>query len=198
MKPHGGPGNRRFEAMSRTSTKPETLSPNLEEERLAQALIGRGLVSREEIERCRAANGGSPGAESLLTRLVETKSLTPSQHQRLTQELTLLVGQQIPGYQLLEKLGQGSMGIVFKARQLSMNRLVAIKVLQPRLATNPKDLERFLREAHLVAKLSHNNIVQAIDAGSTGKVYYFVMEYIEGTTIDEELRQGKVYCEREA
>ncbi len=184
--------------MSRTTTKPEPLSPNLEEERLAQALIGRGLVSREEIDRCRSSNGGSPGAESLLTRLVEANSLTVSQQRRLSQELTLLVGQQIPGYQLLEKLGQGSMGIVFKARQLSMNRLVAIKVLQPRLATNPKDLERFLREAHLVAKLSHNNIVQAIDAGSTGKVYFFVMEYIEGTTIDDELRQGKVYCEREA
>src|SRR6516162_4209359 len=182
--------------MSITS-KGEAPATNLEEERLAQALINRGLVSREELDRCRSTNGAS-GPEILLSRLLEANSLTPEQYQRVTQELAVLVGQQIPGYQLLEKLGHGSMGIVFKARQLSINRLVAIKVLQPRLATNPKDLERFLREAHLAAKLSHNNIVQAIDAGSTGKVYYFVMEYIEGITIDQELRAGKVYCEREA
>jgi serine/threonine-protein kinase len=182
--------------MSITS-KGEAPATNLEEERLAQALINRGLVSREELDRCRSTNGAS-GPEILLSRLLEANSLTPEQYQRVTQELAVLVGQQIPGYQLLEKLGHGSMGIVFKARQLSINRLVAIKVLQPRLATNPKDLERFLREAHLVARLSHNNIVQAIDAGSTGKVHYFVMEYIEGITIDQELRAGKVYCEREA
>ncbi|HEV3203693.1 MAG TPA: serine/threonine-protein kinase [Gemmataceae bacterium] len=178
------------------TTKGEAPGTNLEEERLAQALINRGLVSRAEIDRCRSTNGAT-GPEALLSRLIEANSLTPEQYLRVTQELTVLVGQQIPGYQLLEKLGQGSMGIVFKARQLSIDRLVAIKVLQPRLATNPKDLERFLREAHLVARLSHNNIVQAIDAGSTGKVHYFVMEYIEGTTIDQELRAGKVYDERE-
>jgi serine/threonine-protein kinase len=107
-------------------------------------------------------------------------------------------GQPIPGYQLLEKIGQGSMGIVYKARQLSMNRLVAIKVLQPKLAANPKDLQRFLHEAHLAAKLSHNNVVQAIDAGSADKIHYFIMEYIEGTTINQQLKAGKIYEEHEA
>ena len=180
------------------SSKSGTAPPNLDEERLAHALINRGLVTREEVLHCRPPAGTPGGPAVLLHRLVENRCLTAEQARRVTQEMDLLLGQQIPGYQLLEKLGQGSMGIVFKARQLSMNRPVAIKVLHPRLAANPRDLERFLREAHLAAKLSHHNIVQAIDAGSTGKVHYFVMEYVEGTTIDEHLKAGKVFGEREA
>jgi serine/threonine protein kinase len=106
--------------------------------------------------------------------------------------------EQIPGFQLLEKLGQGSMGAVYKARQLSMDRLVAIKILQPKHARDPGYLQQFIREAHLAAKLSSNNIVQAIDAGSVGALHYFVMEYVEGKTIKDELETGKIYPETEA
>jgi serine/threonine-protein kinase len=181
-----------------TSTpKPESRGGTGEEERLALALINRALVTRDEIRECRAKTGGPAGATALLQRLVTANFLTPNQARRATQELDLLVGQQIPGYQLLEKLGQGSMGAVFKGRQLSMNRLVAIKILNPKLAANPKELERFLHEAHLAAKLSHNNIVQGIDAGSAGKVHYFVMEYLEGTTIDKQIEGGRVFGEQE-
>jgi serine/threonine-protein kinase len=105
---------------------------------------------------------------------------------------------QIPGYKLIEKVGQGSMGTVYKGKQLSMNRLVAVKILHPRLAANPQDLERFLHEAHLAAKLSHNNIVQAIDAGSADQIHYFIMEYMEGATIGQQLKAGKIFEEREA
>jgi serine/threonine-protein kinase len=182
------------------STPPKTEAGpiNQDEERLAQGLITRGLVTREEIGQCRPAPGATTGPEALLARLVDGRFLTPTQAQRLKQELTLIVGQQIPGYQLLQKLGQGSMGIVFKARQLSMNRLVAIKVLKPRLANDPKGLERFLHEAHAAAKLSHSNIIQAIDAGSAGKIHYFVMEYVEGTAISDLIERGKVFTEPEA
>src|SRR5262249_13215233 len=103
-----------------------------------------------------------------------------------------------PGYQLVAKLGHGASGIVYKARQLSMNRLVAIKVLHSRLADNPDLLLTLTREAHLAAKLSHNNIIQAIDVGSTGKLQYFVMEYVEGRTLRQELEEGKRFEEREA
>jgi serine/threonine-protein kinase len=99
---------------------------------------------------------------------------------------------------LLEKLGQGTSGVVYKARQLSMNRLVAIKILHPRLAGNPQFLKRLTREAHLAAKLSHNNIISAIDVGSAGDLHYFVMEYVEGTTLKQELEAGKRYGEKEA
>jgi eukaryotic-like serine/threonine-protein kinase len=169
-----------------------------EEDRLSHALISRGLVTAEEIEHCRNPADSPAGTEVFLQRLVKAGYLTPSQAKRSLQEMSELVKHQIPGYQLLDRLGQGAMGTVFKSRQLSMNRLVAIKVLSPRLAANPTYIERFTREAHVAAKLSHNNIVQAIDVGSAGKIQFFVMEYVEGTTIQQELDKGKIYEEREA
>jgi serine/threonine-protein kinase len=90
------------------------------------------------------------------------------------------------------------MGVVYRARQISLNRVVAVKVLHPRLAARPALLQRLQHEAHLAARLSHNNIVQAIDVGSAGPLHYFVMELVEGKTIRQELDQGKVFEEREA
>src|SRR5262249_22419866 len=161
------------------------------EERLAHPLVNRGLVSRGQVPHLRAGASGEAASETLLDRLVDAGFLTPGQAQRAQQELPLLIEQQIPGYQALQKLGQGTMGIVYKARQLSMNRLVAIKVLQPKLAGNPDYLERFTHEAHSAAKLSHNNIVQAIDVGSAGNLHYFIMEYVDGTTIKQQLVPGQ-------
>jgi serine/threonine-protein kinase len=172
--------------------------PRLDEERLAHALISRGLLTREEVQSCPASPQGQLGAEALLARLVAAGLLTANQARRAAREMSTLLGQQIPGYALMEKLGHGSMGTVYKARQLSMNRLVAIKVLHPRLAANQEFLQRFTREAHLAARLSHNNIVQAIDVGSAGTVHFFVMELVEGRTIRDELNEDKVYDEREA
>jgi len=180
-----------------TRSKSES-AQQVDEERLAHALVSRGLVSRDEMHQVHMAEEPAGGPEALLDRLVEAGYLTSSQAQRALQELPLLLEQQIPGYQLVQKLGQGVMGIVYKARQLSMNRLVAIKVLQPKLVANPDYLERFTHEAHIAARLSHNNIVQAIDVGSAGSLNYFVMEYVEGTTIKQQLVAGKTYSEREA
>ena len=66
---------------------------------------------------------------------------------------------------MLQKLGKGSMGVVFKAKQLSVDRVVAIKILLDPLAQNKEFIKRFEREAMIAAKLSHNNVVNAIDAG---------------------------------
>src|SRR5260370_32207812 len=90
------------------------------------------------------------------------------------------------------------MGPVVKDREWGMDRLVGIKTLLPRYADNQEFLDRFVREAHVAAKLSHNNIVQAIDVGSAGNLHYFVMEYVEGITIKQEIEKGKVYSEKEA
>ena len=172
-------------------------SARVDEERLAHALVSRGLLTREEVQNCRA-DGSQAGPQALLSRLVAAGFLTANQAERAGKELDTLLGQQIPGYQLLERLGQGAMGTVYKARQMSMNRLVAIKVLHSRLAANPEFLQRLTREAHLAARLSHNNMIQAIDVGSAGPLHYFVMELVEGQTIREILDKGKVYEEREA
>src|SRR5438034_6025005 len=161
------------------TTKADPPPLEIDEDKLAHALVARGLVTPEEIQTGRAAR--SKG--NLLVRLVALGHLAPSQARRVYQELLAQLNQQIPGYELLEKLGQGSMGMVYKARQLSMNRLVAIKVLHPRLAADPKYLERFTQEAHIAARLNHNNVVQAIDVGSIGSLNYFIMGYGQGTTI---------------
>jgi len=100
-------------------------------------------------------------------------------------------------FEIIERIGQGAVGAVFKARQRSMDRLVAVKVLKPRLAEDPAYVERFTREAHAAARLSHPNIVLAIDAGEDHGYYYFVMEYVEGHTVGL-LRKAAVFEERRA
>src|SRR5262249_12697878 len=177
--------------------KSDTLPAQVEEERLAHALISRGLITRDEFLQIRGDNGTTT-LEAFLKTLVKGGFLTPSQARRAMQELPGVVNQPIPGYQLLEKLGQGATGVVFKARQLSMDRLVAVKILNAKLASNETYLARFHREAHLAAKFSSNNVVQAIDVGTAGSLHYFVMEYVEGQTIKQALEKGKVYEEAEA
>ncbi len=180
-----------------SSAKPESSSVSMEEEKLAQALVSRGLITREEWKQTRAAETGR-GLGAMLAALVKAGFLTTGQAQRVAQELPNLTTQQIPGYQLIDKIGEGSMGTVWKARQVSMDRIVAIKVLKPKLANDKVFLSRFLREAHLAAKFNSNHVIQAIDVGQAGTINYFVMEYVEGVTIKDELEKGKIFEEAEA
>lgn len=90
------------------------------------------------------------------------------------------VGGQLGPYLLLEKLGEGGMGAVFKARHTKLDRLVALKVLRPQLLSRPDSLSRFEREMKAVGKVHHPNVVQALDAGDFGGVHYLSMEYVEG------------------
>ncbi|NQT89586.1 serine/threonine protein kinase, partial [bacterium] len=93
-------------------------------------------------------------------------------------------------FELIERIGQGSMGVVFKARQRSMDRIVAIKVLKPSLAHDEGYVTRFAREAQAAARLSHPNIVLAIDAGEKSGCRYFAMEYVEGHSVGLLLKAG--------
>jgi serine/threonine-protein kinase len=95
----------------------------------------------------------------------------------------------IGGYELLATLGKGGMGVVFKARQVSMDRVVALKVLPPHLAENEAFVQRFLREARSAAKLNHPNVVQGIDVGQAEGHYYFAMEFVDGSTVKEMIKQ---------
>jgi len=99
------------------------------------------------------------------------------------------------GYELIGKVGKGGMGNVFKARQVSMDRIVALKVLSSQLAKDKKFVERFHREAKAAAKLSHMNIIQSIDVGEEDGYHYFAMEYVQGPTVDDLLQKSKVLKE---
>jgi serine/threonine-protein kinase len=176
----------------------------IEEAQLEKSIIRRGLATAAEIEACKKQRKELPAsdkdpAKSLLELMVQNKVMTRSQATRLVQEVGATNKKfQIPGYQMLQRLGKGSMGLVFKARQLSVDRLVAIKILLDPLAQNKEFIKRFEREAMIAAKLSHNNVVNAIDAGQIDGHYYFVMEYVEGPTIKDYLDQNKTFEEREA
>lgn len=126
--------------------------------------------------------------------------ITATQAERLTTTVTetKAVAHQIPGYKILGKLGAGAMAIVYKAKQLSLNREVAIKILPKRFTENAEYVERFYKEGQAAGKLNHNNIVQAIDVGEAGGYHYFVMEYVEGKSIYDDLAAGRIFNEKEA
>jgi serine/threonine-protein kinase len=105
---------------------------------------------------------------------------------------------QIPGYEILGEVGKGAMGVVYKARQTSVDRVVAVKVLRDSAARDEEFLRRFRGEAKTAAKLSHPNIVNAIDAGEAEGRHFFVMEYVEGTTAEDALKKGKLFNEAAA
>jgi tRNA A-37 threonylcarbamoyl transferase component Bud32 len=88
-----------------------------------------------------------------------------------------------PHLEILEFLGQGGMGAVYKARQPKLDRLVAVKILPPEWGRDPAFAERFAREARALAKLSHPQIVAVHDFGGTGGLYYLVMEYVDGPNL---------------
>ena len=180
-------------------TAAQTLATTPEE--LLAVLVGHGLIDKEEALLLKGplAEKQTTDASQLVRTLVKLDGITKNQARRLFRDLASLREQQIPGYILSEKLGSGAGGAVYRAKQVSMNREVAIKLLHGRLAKNPEYLKRFVKEAHVAARCSHNNIVQAIDVGSAGGAHYFVMELIQGKTIADFLKGSKpIFEEKEA
>jgi serine/threonine-protein kinase len=93
----------------------------------------------------------------------------------------------IPGYEVEAVLGRGGMGVVYKARQLRLNRPVALKMLLAGAYAGPQELARFLQEAEAVAGLRHLNVVQVYDVGDLAGVPYFTMEFLEGGSLAQKL-----------
>lgn len=174
-----------------------------DEQDLGQIAVERRLATAEEVEACRRAQAEAAAAgqeKTLADVLVERNCLTASQLERLLSEEAALATEvgRLPGYKILGKIGQGAMGTVFKARQLSVDRPVAIKVLYPKLSKKTEFVARMMREARAAAKLNDPNIIQAIDAAQAGPYHYFVMEYVEGQSVQSYLNQGKVFQEKAA
>jgi serine/threonine protein kinase len=97
-----------------------------------------------------------------------------------------------PELEVLELLGQGGMGAVYKARQKNLDRMVALKVIPPDAAKDPAFTERFNREARALARMNHPNIVTVYDFGQRGEVYYLLMEYVDGVNLRHTLRAGNL------
>ncbi len=150
-----------------------------------RAVQDLGLIRRDEFERFVAgALGGVPG---LARALVQAGKLTPYQAGALCQGKAR--GLVIGNYFILDKLGAGGMGVVFKARHRRLGRVVALKILPPSLARDRDLLLRFRREVDVAARLSHPNIVSVLDADEDRGVQFMTMEYIEGNDLDRLVRQ---------
>ena len=102
------------------------------------------------------------------------------------------IADKFPQFEITECLGRGGMGVVYKARQKSLDRWVAIKILPPDRVGQGKFADRFASEAAMLAKLSHPNIVTIHDFGETGGLFYIVMEYVDGVNLRDLLRDGKL------
>jgi len=98
----------------------------------------------------------------------------------------------IDGFKIIEKIGEGGMATVWKANQESLDRLVAIKVLSPKLAANKEDIDLFRQEAQSAAKLKHSGIIQVYDARTDEGLYSLIMEFIDGSTVGDWQRRKQV------
>ena len=96
-----------------------------------------------------------------------------------------------PQLEIIELIGRGGMGAVYKARQKSLGRLVALKILPPRQGANPSFAERFSREAQALAGLNHPNIVTVHDFGRAGEFFFLTMEYIDGVNLRQAMSAGR-------
>lgn len=167
---------------------------------IGRLVIDQGFATPEELQRCldlsRAIEANN---RSIAELLVDNEYITRRQMERLREQAAAeKSGKSIPGYKIISELGKGAMAKVFKAKQISLDRMVAIKVLPKRFNTNKQFIERFYAEGRAAAALNHPNIVQAYDVGKSGDIYYFVMEYVDGATVYDEIAKRKRVPEEEA
>ena len=162
---------------------------------LGKLVIDHGFITNEELQHCNnelaaARKEGDPG--TLRDSLISNDFVTQRQLERIRKEFDATKStQSIPGYKLIKKLGAGAMATVMLAEQKSLNRQVAIKILPKRYSEDPNYVERFYKEGKAAAQLNHPNIVHAYEVGQAGEHHFFVMEYVEGSDVREEIKEKK-------
>ena len=153
-------------------------------EQFSKQLTDSGLLSVEDLSSILSsfpADKPPQDGEELARELVRQKRLTKFQAEQiyLGKGKSLVLG----NYTILDKLGQGGMGMVLKAEHKQMKRLVAIKVMSPAGMRWPEASQRFHREVKAAAKLSHPNIAAAHDVDEVNETHFLVMEYVEGSDL---------------
>lgn len=161
-------------------------------EQFTKRLADSGILLDEQLRDFIAAlpegSSARSNAEEMARELVRQKKLTRYQAEQIYagQGESLTLG----NYVILDKLGQGGMGIVLKAEHKRMKRLVAIKVMSPAAVKTPDALRRFHREVEAAAKLRHTNIVAADDADEAHGTHFLVMEYVEGSDLSAHVKKN--------
>src|SRR5262245_16725002 len=169
------------------TTKPDRMMSSDDCKSLVEELQTRQLLSATQVAELNSPDSAFADAESLAGEMVRKGWLTSYQSDQVLAGRAddLILGP----YVVLDLLGQGGMGRVFKARHRLMNRDVAIKLIRPELLTDAAALARFQREIQALAKLSHPNLVLAYHADHVGTHTFLVMEYVEGTTLEKLVTQ---------
>jgi formylglycine-generating enzyme required for sulfatase activity/serine/threonine protein kinase len=162
-------------------------------EQFQQQVAASGLMSAEELAAWidqLPSDRRPQDSQRLARELVRQKKLTAFQAQQIYagKGRSLLLG----NYVILDKVGQGGMGMVLKAEHRRMKRLVALKVLSPNVVRNSDSLRRFQREVEAAARLEHPNIVIAYDADEAAGTHFLVMQYVNGSDLSARVRQHGV------
>jgi tRNA A-37 threonylcarbamoyl transferase component Bud32 len=173
--------------------------PTPQDEEFVRFAVANGALTQDQGEEALQALrdieelGGSASAPDMLVKrgVLDERQVGQVRQAMAATKAAGALPKELGGFELLEKIGQGGMGAVFKARQSELDRIVALKVLSPRLAGNKEFVERFFREARAAGRLSHPHIVAAIDVGESQGFYYFAMEFVAGETVSRLLaREG--------
>src|SRR3954454_1398637 len=136
----------------------------------------------------------SPGAaQGLCARCLMAGAAAPTEHTAAPAIAPTIeqVAAAFPHLEVLALIGHGGMGAVFKVRQPKLDRLAALKLLPHSLATDPAFASRFEREARLLARLNHPNIVAVYDHGQAGEFFYLLMEFVDGVNLRQAMRASR-------
>lgn len=161
---------------------------------VGRIVLEQELLNERQMKQCHAelSRRRHAGAElSLGVLMVELGYLTPEQLRSVRAESRRRACR-IHGYEILDQVGAGSVGTVYRARQIKMERNVAIKILRPDLAANPDTVKAYIAEAQAVAKLNHPHIVQGIDVGESEGHFFFAMEFLVGGSFEDVLGFGPI------
>jgi len=187
---------------SATTVRVELSGRTTAESMLIRTLIARGMASPEEVGECLDLQSASPdidNAPSIGEFLIAHGAITRRQLERIGVEVEAQSAtQQLPGFRVHRILGRGATGTVIKATQISLDRPVAIKVLPRKLSSDAPAVAALYAEGRAAASLNHPNIVQAYDVQQAGECHFFVMEYVEGKTVADAIRENGPYAEEPA
>ena len=173
-----------------------------------QLAMENGLLTEAQVEECRQAIEAEAAAgrerrpiEDVVVQKgylsAEAARALNTALERLARDEGKAAPQRIGGYEIIGTVGEGGLGVVYKARQISMGRLIALKVLHKKWIKDEEFKKRFLLEARLAGRLSHQNLIQVYDVGRQGDLLYFSMEYIDGETVEDIInREGPMDLER--
>jgi serine/threonine-protein kinase len=169
-----------------------------QDRKLAEEALSRGLLTRQQLEECWSNRALSEG-DSILDVAVRAHHLTLGQAAEVQQALLPPgVPHKLGRYLVVQPLGRGGMGAVYKAYDPDLDRYVAAKTLLPQLASDSGFMRRFRREARLAARLQSPHAIRVYDVGRKGGTHYIVMEFVDGESVHSlVLRKGRL-DEREA